>query len=247
MPPDVARPSWRTPWPCSRRIRPMRHRACGSRPVPRDGSTSGTRAPRSSTGSSPDHGGTVVLRVEDTDREQSTRRPERTILDNLRWLGLDWDEGPATHGPFAPYRQSDRSIIYEARRGTCTRAGHAYYCFCPPERLETERQAALAARPATPDIQRTCRAIEPTEAARRVACRRSRGPSIRRTGRARRDPRRSRAWHRHVPHGVIGDPVIVRSTATRPTTCRRRRRRGDAGNPRRARRGPHLRTRRGRC
>ena len=92
------------------------------------------------------HGGTFVLRIEDTDAERSTRESERAILEDLRWLGLDWDEGPDAGGPYGPYRQSERLELYRRYAPTiCSRAGRAYHCFCTPEQLEAERQAALAA------------------------------------------------------------------------------------------------------
>src|ERR1041385_5526045 len=75
-------------------------------------------------------GGTYILRVEDTDAERSTAASEAGILDDLRWLGLDWDEGPDSGGPFAPYRQSERLETYRAHARTLLHAGDAYYCFC---------------------------------------------------------------------------------------------------------------------
>ncbi len=91
------------------------------------------------------HGGVFVLRIEDTDAERSTRESERTILDDLRWLGLDWDEGPDAGGPHGPYRQSERLELYRAATGDLLSQGRAYRCFCAPATLEAERQSALAA------------------------------------------------------------------------------------------------------
>jgi glutamyl/glutaminyl-tRNA synthetase len=65
------------------------------------------------------HGGTLVLRIEDTDAERSTRQSESEILEDLRWLGLDWDEGPDIGGPFGPYRQTDRLARYAALAPIC--------------------------------------------------------------------------------------------------------------------------------
>jgi glutamyl-tRNA synthetase/nondiscriminating glutamyl-tRNA synthetase len=113
-------------------------------------------------------GGTFILRVEDTDVERSTRESEAAILEDLRWLGLQWDEGPEVGGPRGPYRQSERLELYRAHADALVTAGLAYHCFCSPERLETERQAALAAgRP--PMYPGTCRHVSEDEARGRMA------------------------------------------------------------------------------
>jgi len=112
--------------------------------------------------------GTFVLRIEDTDAERSTRESESAILDDLRWLGLTWDEGPDAGGPHAPYRQSERLGRYQAEMQALLDSGRAYRCFCTPETLEAERQAALAAN-LPPKYSGRCRAIAPADAARRVA------------------------------------------------------------------------------
>jgi glutamyl/glutaminyl-tRNA synthetase len=88
--------------------------------------------------------GTFILRIEDTDQERSTRDSEAAILDDLRWLGLHWDEGPDVGGPHGPYRQSERLHLYVSYANELIAAGHAYYCFCSAERLEADRQMALA-------------------------------------------------------------------------------------------------------
>ena len=85
------------------------------------------------------HGGTFILRIEDTDRSRSTTDSERAILESLNWLGLSWDEGPDVGGPFAPYRQSERIEIYREHVDRLLAAGHAYRCFCTRERLEAMR------------------------------------------------------------------------------------------------------------
>jgi nondiscriminating glutamyl-tRNA synthetase len=90
-------------------------------------------------------GGTFILRIEDTDVERSTRESEQAILDDLRWLGLQWDEGPDVGGAHGPYRQSERLDVYRDRALRLIEGGHAYYCFCSQEQLEAERQAAIAA------------------------------------------------------------------------------------------------------
>jgi glutamyl-tRNA synthetase len=88
------------------------------------------------------HGGTFVLRIEDTDKERNTEESYRGILEVLRWAGLDWDEGPEVGGPHGPYRQSERSEIYagalERLRGT----SHVYDCFCTTEEVTERRKAS---------------------------------------------------------------------------------------------------------
>jgi glutamyl-tRNA synthetase len=83
------------------------------------------------------HGGRMILRIEDTDRERSTREFERTLLDGLHWLGIDWDEGPS--------RQSERRERYDAAVERLLAAGHAYRCVCTPEQLAERREKTLAA------------------------------------------------------------------------------------------------------
>jgi glutamyl-tRNA synthetase len=89
-------------------------------------------------------GGTFVLRIEDTDRERSTREAEAAIFDALRWLGLDWDEGPEVGGPHAPYFQMERLDVYEAHAERLVREGKAYACTCTREELEAGRRQAEA-------------------------------------------------------------------------------------------------------
>jgi glutamyl-tRNA synthetase len=84
--------------------------------------------------------GRFILRIEDTDRERSTRESEEHIIRALRWLGLHWDEGPDTGGPCAPYRQSERSACYREHADVLLESGHAYRCFCSPERLAELRE-----------------------------------------------------------------------------------------------------------
>jgi glutamyl-tRNA synthetase len=86
------------------------------------------------------HGGTYILRIEDTDRSRSTDENLDSILDALRWLELDWDEGPPAPG----YRQTERLELYRAHAARLLAAGRAYYCDCPPELLDQQRKAAEA-------------------------------------------------------------------------------------------------------
>ena len=74
--------------------------------------------------------GTMVVRIEDTDSERSTREFEEGILEDLRWLGITWDEGPDLGGPFGPYRQSERLDTYKAYTDELLGRGAAYHCFC---------------------------------------------------------------------------------------------------------------------
>lgn len=90
-------------------------------------------------------GGVMVLRVEDTDRSRVNEESFQAVLADLRWLGLDWDEGPTVGGPYGPYRQSERLGIYREVVDRLLVAGVAYRCYCLPEELEARRKAALAA------------------------------------------------------------------------------------------------------
>ncbi|MDR7447882.1 MAG: glutamate--tRNA ligase [Armatimonadota bacterium] len=90
------------------------------------------------------HGGAFVLRVEDTDRTRSTEAYERAILEDIRWLGLDWDEGPDVGGPYGPYRQSERLALYRRYAQALLDRGAAYPCYCTPEELAAERERARA-------------------------------------------------------------------------------------------------------
>ena len=91
------------------------------------------------------HGGTFVFRIEDTDAERDSEDSYLMLLDSLRWLGLDWDEGPEVGGDYGPYRQSERMDIYADVARRLVEAGHAYPCYCTAEELEAEREAARAA------------------------------------------------------------------------------------------------------
>ncbi len=91
------------------------------------------------------HGGQFILRIEDTDRVRSTAESERMILDSLRWLGLEWDEGPDVGGPHGPYRQSERGDIYAEYARQLIEAGHAFKCYRTSEELDALREARKAA------------------------------------------------------------------------------------------------------
>ncbi len=112
-------------------------------------------------------GGTFVLRLEDTDEARSTIASADAILEDLRWLGIDWDEGPDRGGEHGPYRQTERLPLYRAQAERLCAAGHAYYCFCSPADLEAARETALR-EGRTPQYAGTCRSLEPSAARARV-------------------------------------------------------------------------------
>ena len=91
------------------------------------------------------HGGQFLLRIEDTDRERSTADSEQAILDSLRWLGLEWDEGPDVGGPNGPYRQSERMELYGQYARQLVDEGKAFLCYRTPDELEALREARRAA------------------------------------------------------------------------------------------------------
>ncbi len=101
-------------------------------------------------------GGKFVLRIEDTDRARFVATSEQMIFDALHWLGLTWDEGPDVGGPFGPYRQSERTEIYQQHAQILLRNGAAYRCFCAPEDLEAMRKRQIAAK-LPPRYSGTCR------------------------------------------------------------------------------------------
>ncbi|MFH1509773.1 MAG: glutamate--tRNA ligase [Candidatus Nealsonbacteria bacterium] len=84
--------------------------------------------------------GSYVLRIEDTDKERSTLESEKDIIENFKWLGLDWSEGPDIGGKYGPYRQSERTDIYKKYLEQLLEEKKAYYCFCSEEELEAQRQ-----------------------------------------------------------------------------------------------------------
>ena len=154
--------------------------------------------------------GTFILRIEDTDLERSTRASEQAILDDLRWMGLQWDEGVEVGGPYGPYRQTERMQSYVDHTNRLLAEGKGYYCFCSAETLDAHRKSQLAAG-LPPKYAGTCRNIPLDEATRR------------------KDSGEAAVVRLRVPEGrsvifddvvrgkvtfhtdVIGDPVLVRS------------------------------------
>ena len=114
------------------------------------------------------HGGTFILRIEDTDAERSSWDMVDGIVEGLRWLGLDWDEGPDVGGPHAPYFQSERLDRYRALAERLVEEGQAYYCYCPAETIQAKREAAERAGGGWM-YDRTCASLPADEVARREA------------------------------------------------------------------------------
>jgi glutamyl-tRNA synthetase len=106
------------------------------------------------------HGGTFVLRIEDTDVERSSSDMVTGILDGLRWLGLEWDEGPGAGGPHGPYFQSERLDRYRTAAAQLVAGGYGYYCYCSPERLREAREQAEQRGEAW-QYDRACLALPP--------------------------------------------------------------------------------------
>jgi glutamyl-tRNA synthetase len=113
------------------------------------------------------HGGQFILRIEDTDRQRSHPASETMIFDALRWLGLDWDEGPDVGGPCGPYRQSERSAIYRDYAEELLKRGAAYPCFCTPERLNALREEQKARKASVMGYDGLCRRLDHAEATHR--------------------------------------------------------------------------------
>ncbi|MHB1383602.1 MAG: glutamate--tRNA ligase, partial [Bellilinea sp.] len=112
-------------------------------------------------------GGQFILRIEDTDRKRFVPGAEQEIFNSLRWMGIDWDEGPDVGGSYGPYRQSERKEIYQKYAQELIARGHAFVCFCSPERLDkvrTEQQK----RKEPPHYDGTCRYLTAEEVQARI-------------------------------------------------------------------------------
>ncbi|MBM3808597.1 MAG: glutamate--tRNA ligase [Acidimicrobiia bacterium] len=154
--------------------------------------------------------GTFILRIEDTDFERSTKASEQAILEDLRWMGLQWDEGVEVGGPFPPYRQTERMRSYVDHMNRLLTEGKGYYCFCAEATLDAHRQSQLAAG-LPPKYAGTCRNIPLEEARRRKA-------GGERAVVRLRVPEGRNVTFNDIVRGdvtfhtdVIGDPVLVRS------------------------------------
>lgn len=113
-------------------------------------------------------GGQFLLRIEDTDRKRTIPGADKRILDDLQWLGLQWDEGPEVGGPYGPYRQSERSALYKEHSQQLIESGHAYRCFCSAEALQAKGQQRSQSGLATL-YDRTCYHMSTQESDARVA------------------------------------------------------------------------------
>lgn len=113
-------------------------------------------------------GGDFILRIEDTDPERSTEENVRVILDAMKWLGLDWDEGPEVGGHAGPYFQTQRTDTYAAALKRLRERGCVYPCFCTKEELDAKRARAEENEGGYAGYDRTCRDLDPAEAARRI-------------------------------------------------------------------------------
>ena len=152
----------------------------------------------------------MVLRIEDTDVDRSEARFEDQLIADLKWLGLDWDEGPDVGGGFGPYRQSDRLAIYREHAEKLLSDHKAYLCFCSEEELQRERERANVEH-RQPIYSGKCRGIDPAEAERRRV---AGEPCAIRL----RIPEHPIRFH-DIVHGavefsneVVSDPIILRSS-----------------------------------
>lgn len=114
------------------------------------------------------HGGTFIVRIEDTDQVRSTRESEDAIFSSLKWLGFKWAEGPDVGGPYGPYRQTERRDIYKTYCDELLEKDHAFVCFCTPERLETMR-AVQKKIGKSPKYDGQCLSLSKDEVAKRIA------------------------------------------------------------------------------
>jgi glutamyl-tRNA synthetase len=165
-------------------------------------------------------GGAFILRIEDTDMERSEARYEAQLIEDLRWLGLDWDEGPglpgsssgAEKGEFGPYRQSERLAIYAEHTERLLAEGKAYRCFCTPEELEAERE--LASREQGPQVYSgRCRALQPAEIEKNLAA----GKPFAVRLKIEDHPLRFHDLVRgevEFPAEAVSDPILVRSASS---------------------------------
>jgi len=114
------------------------------------------------------HGGQFVLRIEDTDVARRVEGATEAFLEGMRWLRIDWDEGPEVGGPYGPYFQSQRLPIYQEHAQRLIQQGDAYYCFCSPERLAAMREEQIR-RKEPPGYDRRCRTLSESEVKAKLA------------------------------------------------------------------------------
>lgn len=156
------------------------------------------------------HGGKFILRIEDTDVDRSEVRHEAQLIEDLRWMGMEWDEGPGVFGPYAPYRQSERLGIYHEHTERLLSEGKAYRCFCTQEELEAERQQAIAEH--RPQVYSgRCRTLTAQDSARRAAAGEAFAVRL-------KIPDHPLRFHDLVrgevefPNETVSDPILVRSS-----------------------------------
>ncbi len=155
-------------------------------------------------------GGAFVLRIEDTDVERSSGELERSLLDDIRWLGLEWDEGPGTPGKYGPYRQSERTGTYREYAERLVDAGRAYPCFCTEKELKEKREGARAeGRP--PRYDGKCRGLSEEERAAKRAAGLPESVRFRVEGDAAWTVEDMARGGVEFPADMVGDFVILRS------------------------------------
>lgn len=154
--------------------------------------------------------GRFVLRVEDTDVERSAVEYEKELKNNLKWLGLDWDEGPEVEGDKGPYRQSQRLNTYTKLTQKLLEERKAYYCFCSPRKLEEERKKALA-QGKMPIYSGRCRAISLEEARKRLEAGESAGVRLWTSDKGKVSFQDIIRGFLEFDLRYIGDPILVRS------------------------------------
>ncbi|MGB6341049.1 MAG: glutamate--tRNA ligase, partial [Candidatus Aminicenantaceae bacterium] len=154
--------------------------------------------------------GVFILRIEDTDVERSTAEYDRKLMEDLRWLGLDWDEGPDVGGEYGPYRQSQRLDFYMEQAEKLLKEEKAYHCFCSHNELEKERKKALDSGQ-TPVYNGKCCGIPKEESTERIASGEKAAIRL-------RTPDEGIISFHDLVRGtlqfdlsLIGDPILVRS------------------------------------
>jgi len=154
--------------------------------------------------------GSFILRIEDTDLERSSADLERSLLDDIEWLGLRWDEGPGADGVYGPYRQSERIELYREHAEKLVESGRVYPCFCTEEELREKREKARA-RGLPPRYDGTCRDLSDEQV------RRNREAGLPESLRFRVDENEARTVEDmarglvEFPPGMVGDFIIMRS------------------------------------
>jgi len=156
--------------------------------------------------------GSFIVRIEDTDRSRSTIEFEESILEDLAWMGLNWDEGPDNGGPYGPYRQSERLGLYQHKVDELLHSGQAYRCYCTPKELEERRKTRLATG-LMPKYEGTCRNLTAEQESECAA--QGRKPAIRfRVPDEKIIVRDLVRGEIEFSSDVIGDFIILRSDGT---------------------------------